>query len=191
MVLLKNLVGNHGLPGESGGNVSIICNEIFNADRWTILSKGGSGADGQNGGEGQNGISKGKDAPEKWRKDFFNLNFPSMSKANGNECQMATLKVLGTIDELVPKENRTYGKDIFRTYDNWFPKTSNFFVEGTTHEGFKITVSKYSDILVGRCHTLILCKGNTFIYSESISLWSLFDLLPINRSLRRTRSERR
>ncbi len=166
-MLSGNHAGNHGLPGESGGNVTIICNEMFNAERWTILSDGGRGSDGQNGGDGQSGTLKGKDAPQKWKKDFFNQKFPSMSKINEQERKTATLQVLKSVDELVPKENRTYGKDFYRTYDNWFPKTSNFFVEGTTNEGFQITVSKYTDMLAGRCHTLFFCKGDIF-YSKSM-----------------------
>lgn len=55
-------VGEPRQPGESGGNVHIICNEMINAKQWTIVSDGGDGS-----------------AAHKWSKEEFNEAFPSMS----------------------------------------------------------------------------------------------------------------
>ena len=155
---LENNIGDHGMPGESGGNVYIICTDLSNAERWTILSEGGHGSDGQNGGDGQSG-KNGKDAPKKWNKEYFDCIFPSMAKNDAEQCAVATRRVLGTLEAIMPKENWTYGKHAF---EGWFSTDNNFFIEGATREGFKVTVSKYSDNLVGRAHALIFCKGKLF-----------------------------
>lgn len=49
-------------PGESGGNVHLVCNEMINANQWTIISDGGDGS-----------------AAHKWTRDEFKNAFPSMS----------------------------------------------------------------------------------------------------------------
>ncbi|KAI9563421.1 hypothetical protein GHT06_010884 [Daphnia sinensis] len=49
-------------PGESGGNVHLVCNEVINANQWTIISDGGDGS-----------------AAHKWTRDEFRKAFPSMS----------------------------------------------------------------------------------------------------------------
>ncbi|KAK4026439.1 hypothetical protein OUZ56_015437 [Daphnia magna] len=53
-------------PGESGGNVHLVCNEMINANQWTIISDGGDGS-----------------AAHKWTRDEFKNAFPSMSLFGG------------------------------------------------------------------------------------------------------------
>uniref|UniRef100_A0A182IBC2 Uncharacterized protein n=1 Tax=Anopheles arabiensis TaxID=7173 RepID=A0A182IBC2_ANOAR len=43
--------GNDGYPGESGGNILLQANSIQDPDRLTIISNGGNGSGGQNGGK--------------------------------------------------------------------------------------------------------------------------------------------
>ncbi|XP_032794017.2 uncharacterized protein LOC116930725 [Daphnia magna] len=60
--IVQQNAGEPRQPGESGGNVHIICNEMINAKQWTIVSDGGDGS-----------------AAHKWSKEEFNEAFPSMS----------------------------------------------------------------------------------------------------------------
>ncbi|KZS16582.1 Uncharacterized protein APZ42_017133 [Daphnia magna] len=53
-------------PGESGGNVHLVCNEMINENQWTIISDGGDGS-----------------AAHKWTRDEFKNAFPSMSLFGG------------------------------------------------------------------------------------------------------------
>jgi hypothetical protein len=57
--LLKNL-GEPVQPGESGGNVHVVCNVIINGQKWTIVSDGADGS-----------------AAYKWTKENFEELFPS------------------------------------------------------------------------------------------------------------------
>ncbi|GLV40866.1 hypothetical protein CBL_10041 [Carabus blaptoides fortunei] len=47
--------GVDGFAGSSGGNMHIVCDDIINADKWTIVSRGGTGGNGQDGGNGVDG----------------------------------------------------------------------------------------------------------------------------------------
>ncbi|KZS13522.1 Uncharacterized protein APZ42_021330 [Daphnia magna] len=60
--IVQQNAGEPRQPGESGGNVHMICNEMINAKQWTIVSDGGDGS-----------------AAHKWSKEEFNEAFPSMS----------------------------------------------------------------------------------------------------------------
>ncbi|XP_057365150.1 uncharacterized protein LOC130685885 [Daphnia carinata] len=73
-------------PGESGGNVHIICNEMVNAKQWTIISDGGDGS-----------------SAHKWTKEEFNQAFPSMSLFEGGEGNMKT--VAEALEHLSPEDN--------------------------------------------------------------------------------------
>lgn len=53
----EGIDGKDGFPGESGGNIVIICNEIENSQDWTVKSIGGNGGNGQDGGNGANGAN--------------------------------------------------------------------------------------------------------------------------------------
>ncbi|XP_070504757.1 uncharacterized protein [Chironomus tepperi] len=47
--------GDDGDAGQNGGNITIICDSIYDYSRWTIISNGGNGSNGQNGGNGADG----------------------------------------------------------------------------------------------------------------------------------------
>jgi hypothetical protein len=144
------LKGNHGLSGESGGNVYVICNEMFNGDRWTISSQGGFGSNGQNGGQGKNG-KDGENGASKWFKSDFNSEFPTMSKWSGSSSSLAVNTTLRTLERILPTDNRTYGK-----YKTSGGDRESFFIEGTRKNGGTITVSFECG---ARRHSLVLCQG--------------------------------
>lgn len=54
---------DHGLPGESGGHVTIICGKLLNGDYLSIISNGGDGSNGADGGDGAPG-SDGSDGSD-------------------------------------------------------------------------------------------------------------------------------
>ncbi|XP_059352805.1 LOW QUALITY PROTEIN: uncharacterized protein LOC130700691 [Daphnia carinata] len=143
-------------PGTSGGNVHIICNEMFNANRWKVISDGGKGGDGQNGSSGER---QREEETHKWSKEYFNQVFPSMSTFGKGEQTKDTVsndavkRVLTALSELLPIENRISGKDV--QPDN----PGNFFVKGTAKDGSKITVSYYQSKT--KRHTLIFCQGSS------------------------------
>ncbi|KAI9551245.1 hypothetical protein GHT06_006396 [Daphnia sinensis] len=148
--------GEPGRPGTSGGNVHVICNEMFNAERWKIISDGGDGGDGKN---GTNGEGKPDRKASKWSKEHFNQAFPSMSIFETGEQTDdkipgdAVKTVLTTLNDLLPVENRKSGEDIQPDY------RGNFFIEGTAKDGSEITVSYYQSKT--KRHTLILCQGSS------------------------------
>uniref|UniRef100_A0A0P5APT5 Helicase c-terminal domain containing protein n=1 Tax=Daphnia magna TaxID=35525 RepID=A0A0P5APT5_9CRUS len=147
--------GEPGHPGKSGGNVTIICNEMIDAERWQIISDGGKGGDGQN---GTNGKSKPDKKANKWSKEYFNQLFPSMSmfetgeQADGKFPADAVKIVLKTLNDLLPVGTRESGKDIRPGY------RGNFFIEGTAKDGSTISVSFYQSKT--KRHTLIFCQGS-------------------------------
>ncbi|XP_057378909.1 uncharacterized protein LOC130700934 [Daphnia carinata] len=148
--------GEPGGPGMSGGNVHIICNEMFNAKRWKVISDGGKGEDGQNGSSGE---SQREQDTHKWSKEYFNQLFPSMSTFGTGEQRKhiasndAVKTVLTTLNNLLPVDNRKYGKDVQPDH------AGNFFIDGTAKDGSNITVSYYQSKT--KRHTLILCQGSS------------------------------
>ena len=120
------MTGKRGEPGESGGNVHVVCNQMINGEKWTIVSHGGDGSDSY-----------------KWTKEEFEKSFPSMST---DEANIKT--VLKTLQEILPEEHRTRGKDILPGHNG------NFLIEGIADDGSQITV-----IFYGGKQTLILIKG--------------------------------
>ncbi|KAI9563735.1 hypothetical protein GHT06_011199 [Daphnia sinensis] len=147
--------GEPGRPGESGGNVHIICNEMINAERWKIISDGGNGGDGQN---GTNGESEPDRKANKWSKEYFKTVFPSMSIFDSGEQtedvvpEDAVKTVLTKLEDLLPVSRRKSGKDIQPGYQG------NFFIDGTSKDGTRISVSYYQSKT--KRHTLILCQGS-------------------------------
>ncbi|KAK4027163.1 hypothetical protein OUZ56_016175 [Daphnia magna] len=143
--------GEPGQPGKSGGNVTIICNEMIDAERWQIISDGGKGGDGQN---GTNGDKK----ANKWSKEYFNQLFPSMSMTERGEQEDSKFPadavkiVLTTLNDLLPVRNRKSGKDIRPDYQG------NFFIDGTAKDGSTISVLFYQSMR--KRHTLVLCQGS-------------------------------
>ncbi len=113
------MTGKRGETGESGGNIHVVCNQIINGEKWTIISDGGDGS-----------------ANYKWTKEEFQKSFPSMSTDENREANIKT--VLTTLQEILPNENRTEGKDISPEHS-----TGNFMVKGRSEDGREITVIFY------------------------------------------------
>lgn len=69
--------GEDGRAGESGGNVLIIADEIFESMNWKIVSNGGTGSIGQNGGnakDGEDGLGMPLEKFKEWaeiRRDYW------------------------------------------------------------------------------------------------------------------------
>lgn len=121
-----NLINNAGerrQPGESGGNLHIICNQIINGQKWTIVSDLGNGSDGY-----------------KWTREEFEKSFPFMSTGDREE-NMKT--VLTTLKEILPNENRSIGRDIIDNED--IRKNGNFFIKGRADNGRKIMAQFYNE----------------------------------------------
>ena len=118
-ILIKDNVGKFCQPGESGGNVHVVCNQIINGEKWTIVSDGGNGSDCY-----------------KWTKEEFEKSFPFMS-AGDREENMKT--VLTTLENMLPREHRTRGKDILPGHNG------SFLIEGTANNGSEITATFYEE----------------------------------------------
>ncbi|EFX74280.1 hypothetical protein DAPPUDRAFT_252104 [Daphnia pulex] len=95
-------------PGESGGNVHVVCNVIINGQKWTIVSDGADGS-----------------AAFKWTKENFEELFPSICTSD-RERAMNT--VLTKLAEILPTENRTKGGNILPGHKG------NFLISGTTDD---------------------------------------------------------
>lgn len=90
------LLGLHGLPGESGGNVYIFCQTSFNKDKWTISSFGGKGGRGQNGGHGKDGRD-GQNV-HRFTKQEFLSHFPTPSLLNGSASSSANCTFKNSVE---------------------------------------------------------------------------------------------
>jgi hypothetical protein len=124
-------VGKYRQPGESGGNVRVVCNKIINGQEWTIVSVGGDGSAGY-----------------KWTKKEFEKAFPSMSTGDREE-NMKT--VLTTLERILPQEKRREGKHIGPDHKR------NFFIEGNADDGTHIAAIFYGE--KNKEETLILIKS--------------------------------
>jgi hypothetical protein len=113
------LTGKRVEPGESGGNVRVVCNQIINGQKWTIISDGGDGSDCY-----------------KWTEEEFEKSFPSMSTGDKKENMKTVLK---TLQEILPNKNRTEGQDISPEH------TGNFVVRGSLEDDSEITVIFYKE----------------------------------------------
>ena len=111
---------------------TFVGNQIINGEKWTIVSDGGDGS-----------------ANYKWTKEEFEKSFPSMSTDENREANMKT--VLTTLQQILPKENRTEGIDISPEH------TGNFMVTGRSEDGSDMTVIFYEDYR--QKQTLILISG--------------------------------
>jgi hypothetical protein len=82
-----------------------------------------------------------------------------MAKLNANFAFSAVTTTLKTLESILPRENRDYGKDItpvsFFKYANFYCEP--FFIEGTPNNRGAITVS-FVETAYYR-HSLVLCKG--------------------------------
>ena len=147
--------GEHGEPGESGGNVYVICEKIFDAHRWQIKSDGGRGSDGQNGGNGAD--EEGEDGNrQRWATiEEFRRYFPSMSKSKSifpfrNSPKPAMKVVLKTLN--VDPDRRRYGKEIKPNH-----KLGDFFIEGPCRLNDAMATVSFYDARKER-HSFILVK---------------------------------
>ncbi len=140
-----------GEPGESGGNIHVICEEIINAEKWTIISDGGDGRDGQNG-----AVRKiGPDGQyRKWSKEEFQKTFPTMSTFDDSANEEAMEEVLTTLLEILPVNSRDNGKDVGLVPGY----RKDFYIRGTTKEGCKMQIIHRKGKKTR--HTLIYSKGN-------------------------------
>jgi len=154
--------GECGKCGESGGNIFIYADSIFQSQRLSILSNGGDGSDGQNGGDGKDG----KNGTGIYYSDFVNM-FPSSAKFSGyvrinnvrrivrNICSLGTIniswdnKLFPSIDDLIKSlENQSL------TFDS-----HNIYIEAQTKEGHKIYFS-YSHSFLAQQQSFVLYKGS-------------------------------
>jgi hypothetical protein len=130
---LTRYVGKPRQPSESGGNVHVVCNQIINGQKWTIVSDGGDGSDGY-----------------KWKKKEFENSFPSMSTDDNKE---AMKTVLTTLEEILPNENRSKGENILPGHEG------NFIIEGQANDDSRIAVIFYGG--KKEKQTLILISSKT------------------------------
>ena len=103
--------GAGGLPGESGGNVHICCDQLNGGENLTIKSVGGKGGDGQDGGHGQDGRD-GEDGTT-FVKDDFNQCFPPAAGCSNEVTEQQYLKFAkeGTVKKCLPNT-----ADIYTTF---------------------------------------------------------------------------
>jgi hypothetical protein len=142
-------LGKPGQPGESGGNIHVICQEMINAEKWTIISDGGDGGDGQNGATRKIGPDT---FHRKWSKEEFQKDFPTMSTFDDSANEKAMQTVVATLQEILPVKFRDNGEDVLPGY------RKDFYIGGTTKEGNEMQII-YTKGKNTR-HTLIYSKGN-------------------------------
>ena len=121
--------------GESGGNVRVVCNQIINGQKWTIVSDGGDGSSGN-----------------KWTREEFEKSFPSMSTGDSEENKKI---VLTTLKKMLPKERRNEGEGVGQGVPG---HTGNFFIRGRAEDGSEITAIFYEK--KKEKQTLIHIEGN-------------------------------
>lgn len=107
----------------------VVCNEIVNGQKWTIVSDGGDGSDAA------------------WTEEKFKNSYPSIS--TGGKKAMET--VLTTLQEILPRKNRTRDKDILPGHKG------NFLISGKAIDGSEITAIFYKGKKEGQ--TLFLIRG--------------------------------
>jgi hypothetical protein len=145
-------LGKPGQPGESGGNIHVICQEMINAEKWTIISDGGNGRDGQNSAFRKIGPDGKETFHRKWSKKEFQKVFPTMSTFDDSANKEAMQTVLTTLKEILPVNTRKNGKDVVPGY------RKDFYISGTTKEGNEMKMIYYKGKKTR--HTLIYSKGN-------------------------------
>lgn len=144
------MTGEHGLPGESGGNIIIKCNEMFNAENWTIKSNGGRGNDGQDGGDGKTG-ENGQDATRRNpRKDEFKKIFNSM---------LSSLASTEQSIENIYKKFKMAKIDLITDSND---SSSKILIDDCV----VITISHLKQSILGKSHRFVLWKGNCLHVSE-------------------------
>lgn len=114
--------GEHGQPGESGGNVYVTYNQIIKAENWTIVSNGGRGSGGQDGQNGKDG-KDGQDAiGRKPNKEEFDEIFTELIMAKKFVKKDRITKIHNNIAEnldeffdkkLMGKSNPSVGADFY------------------------------------------------------------------------------
>ena len=172
----RNHIGENGEPGESGGNIYVICRKVLNAERWSIVSDGGDGSNGQNGDDEENATEL-REPREFGNKEEFHKIFPSMSSKSSvpfkatRKSESAMKVVLETLKTRIERRHRKHGADVGPDYEY-----GDFFVESKankTHSG--TTVSFYG--ARRERHTLILCKGYFSFVFYYIILYYIINLI--------------
>jgi uncharacterized protein YpmS len=110
----------------------------------------------------------------KWTKEKFENKFPSMSRFN-SASDSAVRTVLATLNKILPAENRDHDADIRPGHED------SFYVEGTTENGSRITVSYFhtsnkASRKIKKRYTLVLFQGNIQLYIFSINFFIFFYL---------------
>jgi hypothetical protein len=145
-------LGKRGEPGESGGNIHVICQEMMDAEKWTIISDGGYGRDGWNGAFRKMGSDGKETFHRKWSKEEFQEAFPTMSTFDDLANEKAMEKVVATLQEILPVNTRNNGRDVLPGY------RKNIYIRGTTRDGSQITIIYYKGKKTR--YTLIYSTGN-------------------------------
>lgn len=142
------LSGEHGLHGESGGNVVIVANIFKNSDNISIISNGGNGSDGQDGGTGVDGIDgvDGKGISE----EKFTERFPDAAYFSG----FTVLKNLKTLnenntftrkEELPDSQNIRYLKR-FQILNYYLELYQNYYLKGVTDDNHEVEYGLWTSI---------------------------------------------
>jgi len=169
------MTGDHGLPGESGGNFYAVYGSGSNLENWQVKSLGGAGCDGQDGGNGKDGRA-GKDGVPKPTKVTFDLYFSDMTTLwpTKKEKEARIRQFTASLDSLLPVEGRKHniinkcgtrlnGKKQQSSTTSVGDSIKCFYVEGQTQDGQSITVSFHakssSPLKINRQHWLVLWKG--------------------------------
>ena len=138
--------GRHGMPGESAGNVLILCDDFVGSEMLSIQAHGGDGADGGNGESGQSGRS-GRDGKEISKEDF-EKRFPPVWLLDGFDRKL---------NKTINCSNVSEGESEHAGLCS--------FAQGRTNDGFDVTFS-YSNnsfhlFLVAEAYVLVKGTAGT------------------------------
>lgn len=144
--------GDDGAVGESGGNVLIIADEIFESTKWQITSNGGTGSIGQNGGNAKDGEDGCGMPLEKFRELAWNQN------------QIRWLKAFFKIK----KEIESYGDPFKYVNGKWTKDVfdmlwGKWYIEFQSDEGYTVLECVNQNYFVIGCsrHLIRMVKGTT------------------------------
>ncbi|XP_054270087.1 uncharacterized protein LOC128991312 [Macrosteles quadrilineatus] len=154
--------GVRGRPGESGGNVMIICDEIENAPYLKIVSNGGKGGHGQDGSIGGDGVDGDYIGPTDFRK-----NFPPVCKFLDNskrehleETRLHLIEDLQTVKlSIFGKLESLSKKDFDHVFQDTITKLEDIYFEGKTKTGCKIFFSFHYAPIMEFSQSFLLIRG--------------------------------
>lgn len=134
--------GTDGLPGESGGNIHIMAEEILNAENLSLLSNGGKGGRGQDGGSGVKG-KNGVGMKEKVMKNDFLVELGVMSK----DIRVPNEKIKELIDKISDSNELLEHPEV----------KDGFYRKWITKNSMEITLDFFASSV--RAGMVFLCKG--------------------------------